>query len=55
ESFNSLEIGNDIDIAVEEALQEGRTIDIESKNTKTLSTIELGDLIVSKLKSRLKA
>jgi len=55
ESFNSLEIGNEIDNAVETALQEGRTLDIGSKNLKTLSTIEMGDLIASKLKSRLKA
>ena len=54
ESFDSLEIGNEIDNAVEAALQEGRTIDIKSKSLKTLSTIEMGDLIVSKLKSRLK-
>ena len=54
ESFNSLEIGNEIDNAVEAALQEGRTVDIESKSLKTLSTIEMGDLIGSKLKSRLK-
>jgi 3-isopropylmalate dehydrogenase len=54
ESFNSLEIGNEIDYAVEAALQEGRTVDIESKNLKTLSTIEMGDLIASKLKKRLK-
>jgi len=55
ESFNSPEIGNEIDNAVEAALQEGRTLDIESKSLKTLSTIEMGDLIASKLKSRLKA
>ncbi len=55
ESFNSLEIGNEIDIAVEEALHEGRTLDIASKSLKTLSTIKMGDLIASKLKSRLKA
>jgi 3-isopropylmalate dehydrogenase len=55
ESFKSSEIGMNIDNAVEAALQEGRTLDIENKNLKTLSTIEMGDLIVSKLKSRLKA
>jgi 3-isopropylmalate dehydrogenase len=55
ESFDSLEIGNEIDNAVEEALQEGRTVDIRSKSLKTLSTIEMGDLIANKLKSRLKA
>jgi 3-isopropylmalate dehydrogenase len=55
ESFNSLEIGNEIDNAVEAALQEGRTLDLESRSLKTLSTIEMGDLIASKLKNRLKA
>ena len=54
ESFNSLEIGNEIDYAVEAALQEGRTVDIKSTKLKVLSTIEMGDLIVSKLKNRLK-
>ncbi len=55
ESFNSSEIGNEIDNAVEAALQEGRTVDIESKSLKTLSTVKMGDLIANKLKSRLKA
>jgi 3-isopropylmalate dehydrogenase len=55
ESFNALEIGNEIDIAVEVALEEGRTVDIQSKSYKTLTTIEMGDLIASKLKMRLKA
>ena len=55
ESFDSHEIGNEIDSAVEEALHEGRTIDIESESLKTLSTIEMGDLIANKLKNRLKA
>ena len=55
ESFNSREIGNEIDRAVEGALQDGRTEDIKSKEFKTLSTIEMGDLIANKLKSRLKA
>ena len=55
ESFNSSKIGRYIDNAVETALQEGRTLDIQSKSLKTLSTIEMGDLIASKLKSILKA
>jgi len=55
ESFNSFEIGNEIDSAVEEALHEGRTVEIKSEKLKTLSTMEMGDLIASKLKSRLKA
>ncbi|NHJ21944.1 MAG: 3-isopropylmalate dehydrogenase [Candidatus Lokiarchaeota archaeon] len=55
ESFNSREIGNEIDKAVEDALQDGRTKDIKSRELKTLSTIEMGDLIANKLKGRLKA
>jgi len=54
ESFNSLEIGDEIDKAVEDALHEGRTVDITNKRLKTLSTTEMGDLIASKLKNRLK-
>jgi isocitrate/isopropylmalate dehydrogenase len=54
ESFNSLDLGNEIDKAVEAALHEGRTVDIKSENLKTLSTIEMGDLIATKLKSSLK-
>lgn len=54
ESFNSLEIGNEVDKAVEESLKEGRTVDIKSEKLKTLSTEEMGDLIAEKLKSRLK-
>ena len=55
ESFNSLDIGNEIDKAVEAALHEGRTVDIKSKSLNTLSTVEMGDLIASNLKSSLKA
>jgi len=54
ESFNSPDLGNEIDNAVEEALSEGRTVDIRSRSLKTLSTLEMGDLIASKLKNRLK-
>ena len=54
ESFNSLEIGNEVDKAVEEALKEGRTVDIKSEKLKILSTEEMGDLIAEQLKSRLK-
>ena len=54
ESFNSLEIGNEVDKAVEEALKRGRTVDIKSEKLKTLSTEEMGDLIAEQLKSRLK-
>ena len=54
ESFNSLEIGNEVDKAVEEALKEGRTVDIKSEKLKILSTEEMGDLIAEQLKIRLK-
>jgi 3-isopropylmalate dehydrogenase len=54
ESFNSTEIGIEIEKAVEEALLEGRTIDIEIQNLPTLSTKEMGNLIAKKLKNRLK-
>ena len=55
ESFDAPEIGVNIDNAIEEAIQEGRTVDIENRNLKTLSTVEMGDLITQKLKSRLKS
>ncbi|MBD3339566.1 MAG: 3-isopropylmalate dehydrogenase [Candidatus Lokiarchaeota archaeon] len=54
ESFILPELGKEIEIAVEEALKEGRTKDLESKDFKTLSTQEMGDLISLKLKERLK-
>ena len=50
----STEIGIEIEKAVEEALLEGRTIDIEIQNLPTLSTKEMGDLIAKNLKNRLK-
>ena len=55
ESFNAPEIGVNIDNAIAEAIQEGRTVDIENRNLKTLSTVEMGNLITQKLKSRLKS
>ena len=54
ESFNQPKIGNKIENAVKETLNEGRTVDIKNPNLKTLSTKEMGDLIASKLKNRLK-
>ena len=54
ESFNQQKLGNEIENAVEEALTEGRTIDIKNPKLKTLSTKEMGDLISEKLKKRLK-
>ncbi|NHJ23789.1 MAG: 3-isopropylmalate dehydrogenase [Candidatus Lokiarchaeota archaeon] len=54
ESFNLVEIGNEIDLAVEDALKEGRTVDIKHKDLKVLTTSEMGNLIVDKLKNKLK-
>ena len=54
ESFQSPEIGKEIENSVEDALLEGRTFDIKNSALKTLSTKEMGDLISEKLKSRLK-
>ena len=53
ESFHS-KIGKDIEMAVEEALIEGRTKDLQNPEVKTLSTKEMGDLISEKLKTSLK-
>jgi 3-isopropylmalate dehydrogenase len=53
ESFDS-ELGKEIEVAVEEALKVGRTIDIKNPNLKALSTKEMGDLISEKLKAILK-
>jgi 3-isopropylmalate dehydrogenase len=54
ESFNSVEIAREIENAVEKALYEGRTVDIQEKHLKTLSTQEMGDLIAAKLHKSLK-
>jgi len=54
ESFSSSDIAQDIDLSVEDALKEGRTFDVQNKRLKTLSTQEMGDLIMGKLESRLK-
>lgn len=54
ESFNNFEIAREIESAVEDALLEGRTVDIKNPNLKTCSTQEMGDLISKKLKSKLK-
>jgi 3-isopropylmalate dehydrogenase len=54
ESFNNSNIGNEIELAVEDALNEGRTVDIENPDLKTLSTKEMGNLISEKVKNRLK-
>ncbi len=54
ESFSALEIGQAIEKSVELALNEGRTVDIDNPNIKTLSTSEMGTLISKKLKEMLK-
>lgn len=54
ESFNQIDIGNEIEMSIENALIEGRTIDIKNPEIKTLSTKEMGDLISNKLKNKLK-
>jgi 3-isopropylmalate dehydrogenase len=54
ESFNSMEIAEDIEISINQALYEGRTIDIQEKRIKTMNTQEMGDLIANKLKKSLK-
>ena len=55
ESFGQVELGNEIENSIEEALLEGRTKDIENPNLKILSTQEMGNLISEKLKSSLKS
>ena len=54
ESFGFPEIGKEIENSVEDALAEGRTVDIRSENLNTLSTDEMGNLISEKLKKRFK-
>lgn len=54
ESFNQFKIGSEIENAVEEALNVGRTVDIKNPKLKTLSTKEFGTLISDKLKTLLK-
>ena len=54
ESFQSSPIADLIENAVEEALKEGRTIELKNPQTKTLTTKEMGDLITDKLREYLK-
>jgi 3-isopropylmalate dehydrogenase len=54
ESFQSPDIASEIENSVEEALTEGRTIDLKNPEIKNLTTKEMGDLIAGKLKLRLK-
>ncbi|MFX1276752.1 MAG: isocitrate/isopropylmalate dehydrogenase family protein [Promethearchaeota archaeon] len=54
ESFDHPKISEEIEMAVEESLNEGRTVDITNPDLKILSTKEMGSLISEKLKKRLK-
>jgi 3-isopropylmalate dehydrogenase len=54
ESFQSPKFGQLIEDSIEEALLEGRTVDLKSPKIKTLTTIEMGDLIAEKIKMRIK-
>ena len=54
ESFNHPKISKEVEMAVEDALNEGRTVDIKGPDLKVLSTGEMGSLISEKLKIRLK-
>jgi len=54
ESFQSSDIAQEIELSVEEALKEGRTIDLKNPEIKNLTTKEMGNLVAEKLKLRLK-
>ena len=54
ESFQSIQIAQEIENSVEEALKLGRTIDIKKEGINTLNTSQMGDLIVQKIKEKLK-
>ena len=54
ESFQSPDIAKLIENSVEDALKEGRTIDLKNPEIKNLTTKEMGDLITEKLKANLK-
>jgi len=54
ESFQSSDIANEVENSVEEALKEGRTIDLKNPEIENLTTKEMGDLVAEKLKLRLK-
>lgn len=54
ETFKEYDIAAQIENSVDGALEEGRTVDIKKKDLPTLSTVEMGDLIASKLKAILK-
>jgi len=54
ESFGQMELGAEIEAAIEDALLEGRTADIQNEKLDTLSTEQMGTLISEKLQNRLK-
>ena len=54
ESFQSIQIAQEIENSVEEALSFGRTMDIKKEGINTLNTSQMGDLIIQKIKKNLK-
>jgi hypothetical protein len=54
ESFSAPHIANQVEVAVEDALKVGRTVDIKNPDKKTLDTQEMGDLVIEKLVNLLK-
>ena len=55
ESFENPKVAIEIERAIENSLILGRTKDIQEKRLKTLTTIQMGDLISQELKTILKA
>ncbi|MHA2186076.1 MAG: isocitrate/isopropylmalate dehydrogenase family protein [Promethearchaeota archaeon] len=54
ESFKAPHIANMVEAAVEEALKDGRTVDIKNPKIKTLNTQGMGDLVIERLVNLLK-
>lgn len=54
ESFGQTKLGEEIEFAIEDVLDEARTADIKKKGLPTLSTKEMGDSISAKLKKIIK-
>jgi 3-isopropylmalate dehydrogenase len=55
ESFENQKVAVEIERAIENSLILGRTKDIQEKRLKTLTTVQMGDLISQELKTILKA
>ena len=55
ESFENQKIAYEIERAIENSLPLGRTKDIQEKGFKTLTTVQMGDLIAQELKTILRA